>query len=109
MSGAHSCALPGCDLEGEVYTFVDPGSRIVHVPVVCRMCKGTDELIVGDGERVICLGCVALFGKFVTHPEQVGPGLLDDLLTVHGDVVDLEHLPGGGLRWAWAADWPGVR
>lgn len=81
---------------------------VLQPPARCHYCRTTDELLDGDGPKVVCRVCVSLFGGMVTLPGMIGPGMLDDLLTVHGEVVQLERLSTGDLRWVWTPSWPGV-
>ena len=104
-SGAHVCALPGCDITAETYAYTNPGCRIVHGLAACAFCKQSDELIEGDGDRVVCRQCVGLFVGFVVKPDDLGPAILDHLLESHGDVVGL-HREDGVTSWVWVTSWP---
>ena len=101
---AHSCTLPGCDLSSEpLYEFQDPGCDVM--PARCGFCKLTEGVIAGDGPPV-CHNCIALLIKIVTHPDD--GKLTEELAERHADVVTLERLISGTLRWRWTTTWPGV-
>lgn len=106
-AGVHTnCGQPACDVSGEAYAFVVPGTEI-PTGGACRFCGDKADLIEGDGEKVVCRDHVRILGKIVTHPDSITEEYLADLIEAHGDVVTLQRLINGARRWAWTSGWPG--
>jgi hypothetical protein len=64
----------------------------------CHHCGREDDVIFGDGERLVCRRCVNYYGDAAAHPEHAHPAFIRELLDMSGDVVDLVETKRGP-RW----------
>jgi hypothetical protein len=66
----------------------------------CDLCFSTSQLIVGDGDPLVCYTCVLERGAVAGNP-SVDIGLRDWLAALHVDVVTLGETPTGKPAWTW--------
>ena len=70
----------------------------------CRLCRGTTDLILGDGP-IVCAPCVWMMGRIAREPETATDRMLAALDELHADVLTLIR-KDDVLAWRWTADWP---
>jgi hypothetical protein len=89
-----------------------PGTSIESAPGArCRLCRGTEHLIHGEGV-VVCRVCLMAVGEAAGFPTKAKPVAIDALAELHHDVVTLLRIAtrdqDAELAWEWTAAWPGA-